>query len=106
MKAQVAAVHPGFRGDAIPAMRLEHRLAGEGNGMKTSATNTTRTGEGRTRAKHNVEFVTVNIRNRNTRAAYARAGAVFLAGVKCRAINALGHVEPVHVATYIEQLQS
>src|SRR5208283_2232803 len=51
-----------------------------------------------------VEFFTVNIRNRNTRAAYARAAAVFLRWCEGQGINRLQNVKPVHVATYIEQL--
>jgi len=51
-----------------------------------------------------VEFFTVNIRNRNTRAAYARAAAVFLRWCEGQGIDALGRVQPVHVAAYIEQL--
>jgi integrase/recombinase XerD len=35
-------------------------------------------GAGKTAARHFLEFFTVNIRNTNTRAAYARAAAVFL----------------------------
>ncbi|HEY6346905.1 MAG TPA: tyrosine-type recombinase/integrase [Bryobacteraceae bacterium] len=52
-----------------------------------------------------VEFFTVNIRNRNTRAAYARAAGAFLRWCEGQGIDALGHVQPVHVAAYIEQLQ-
>jgi len=51
-----------------------------------------------------LEFFTVNIRNRNTRAAYARAAAVFLRWCEGQALGALGRVQPVHVAAYIEQL--
>jgi site-specific recombinase XerD len=51
-----------------------------------------------------LEFFTVNIRNRNTRAAYARAAAAFLRWCEGQGIGALGHVQPVHVAAYIEQL--
>src|SRR5713226_9825772 len=51
-----------------------------------------------------IEFFTVNIRNRNTRAAYARAAAVFLRWCEGQGIDALGRVQPVHVAAYIEQL--
>ncbi len=52
-----------------------------------------------------LEFFTVNIRNRNTRAAYARAAAVFLGWCEGQGIGTLGRVQPVHVAPYIEQLQ-
>ena len=52
-----------------------------------------------------VEFFTVTIRNKNTRAAYARAAAEFLRWCEGQQIGALGHVQPVHVAAYVEQLQ-
>jgi site-specific recombinase XerD len=51
-----------------------------------------------------LEFFTVNIRNPNTRAAYSRAAAEFLGWCEAQGIGALGKVQPVHVATYIEQL--
>src|SRR5208283_4976042 len=51
------------------------------------------------------DFFTVHIRNKNTRAAYARAAAVFLRWCEGQGITALGRVQPVHVAAYIEQLQ-
>src|SRR5665213_1416700 len=51
-----------------------------------------------------VEFFTVNIRNKNTRAAYARAAAVFLRWCEGQGITRLQKVQPVHVAAYIEQL--
>src|SRR5271156_6055820 len=56
-------------------------------------------------ARRFVEFFTVNIRNRNTRAAYARAAAVFLRWCEGQGISGLGNIQPVHVAAYIEQLQ-
>jgi integrase/recombinase XerD len=52
-----------------------------------------------------VEFFTVNIRNRNTRAAYSRAAAVFLNWCEAQGIHNLAAVQPVHVAAYIEGLQ-
>src|ERR1700730_13631971 len=55
-------------------------------------------------ARRFLEFFTVNIRNRNTRAAYARAAAVFLRWCEGQGINALGRVQPVHVAAYVEHL--
>jgi integrase/recombinase XerD len=51
-----------------------------------------------------VEFFTVNIRNRNTRAAYSRGAAVFLNWCDARGLRLAG-VQPVHVAAYIEGLQ-
>jgi integrase/recombinase XerD len=61
-------------------------------------------GQGATRRFR--DFFTVNIRNRNTRAAYARAAAVFLRWCEGQGIAALGEVQPVHAAAYIEELQA
>ncbi len=51
-----------------------------------------------------LEFFTANIRNKNTRAAYARAVAQFLAWCQDRGL-ALRQVEPMLVAAYVERLQ-
>ena len=51
-----------------------------------------------------VEFFTVNIRNKNTRKAYARAAAAFLQWCEAKGIDRLQDVQPVHVAGYVEQL--
>lgn len=56
-------------------------------------------------ARRTLEFFTANIRNANTRKAYARAGVLFARWCQARGIAALKQVEPVHVAAYIEQLQ-
>jgi integrase/recombinase XerD len=55
-----------------------------------------------------VEFFTVNIRNRNTRAAYGQAAGAFLrwCECRCRGIMRIEDVRPVHVAGYIEQMQT
>jgi integrase/recombinase XerD len=55
-------------------------------------------------ARRFLEFFTVNIRNPNTRAAYSRAATEFLRWCEGRGIAALGEVQPVHVAAYIERL--
>jgi site-specific recombinase XerD len=52
-----------------------------------------------------LEFLTVNIRNKNTRMAYARAAAAFLRWCEGQGISELGRLQPVHVAAYIERLQ-
>lgn len=52
-----------------------------------------------------VEFFTVNIRNPNTRAAYGHAAASFAAWCEVRGIVELAHVQPIHIAAYIEGLQ-
>jgi len=53
--------------------------------------------------KRFVEFFTAQIRNANTRVAYYHAVTQFLAWIQPLGLE-LGAVEPVHVATYIEQL--
>lgn len=57
--------------------------------------------EGERTHRRFVEFFTANIRNRNTRAAYMRATADFLAWCDERAL-ALHQIQPVHVAAYVE----
>ena len=51
------------------------------------------------------EFFTANIRNPNTRRAYARAAAEFFDWLEARGVTRITAVESVHVAAYIEQLQ-
>ena len=51
-----------------------------------------------------VEFFTANIRNRNTRRAYAQAVAEFLAWCEDRGVPSITAVQPLHVAGYIEEL--
>jgi site-specific recombinase XerD len=53
-------------------------------------------------AKRFLEFFAANIRNKNTRAAYARAVGQFLAWCEHDGC-ALRDVEPIHVATYVER---
>jgi integrase/recombinase XerD len=62
-------------------------------------------GAGKRAGRRFLEFFTVNIRNKNTRAAYARAAGEFLRWCEGQGISELGRVQPVHVAAYIEQLQ-
>ena len=56
-------------------------------------------------AKRAFEFFAVNIRNPNTRKAYARAAADFAAWCELHGIADVRQVQPVHVAAYIEGLQ-
>jgi site-specific recombinase XerD len=56
-------------------------------------------------ARRFVEFFTANIRNPNTRRAYARAAAQFAAWCEASGLHELQDIEPVHVAAYIETLQ-
>ena len=55
--------------------------------------------------RRTLEFFTANIRNANTRKAYARAATEFAAWCNARGIAELRLVQPVHVAAYIEGLQ-
>jgi site-specific recombinase XerD len=54
-------------------------------------------------ARRFIEFFTATIRNGNTRRAYAKAVNDFLAWCEGHKLT-LSDIEPVHVATYIEQL--
>lgn len=56
-------------------------------------------------ARRAFEFFTVNIRNPNTRKAYARAASDFAAWCALRGVVDVRQVQPVHVAAYIEGLQ-
>ena len=51
-----------------------------------------------------IEFFTANIRNPNTRAAYARAVADFFGWCERHGVGPLSAIQPVHVAAYIEEL--
>ena len=56
-------------------------------------------------AKRVIEFFTANIRNPNTRKAYARAAGDFATWCEGRGLDHLRDVQPIHVAAYIEELQ-
>ena len=51
-----------------------------------------------------IEFFTANIRNPNTRAAYARAVSDFFRWCEGRGLDRLNAVRPVHVAGYVEEI--
>lgn len=51
-----------------------------------------------------LEFFTANIRNKNTRAAYARALRLFCDFLEDRGIQDLARVNPVLIAGYVEKL--
>jgi hypothetical protein len=51
-----------------------------------------------------LEIFTVNIRNKNTRAAYGQAAGAFLGWCEGRDVTRIEDVQPVHVAGYIEEL--
>lgn len=61
-------------------------------------------GAGEKAAWRFLEFFTVNIRNKNTRAAYGQAAGAFLHWCEDRGIARIKDVLPVHVAGYIEEL--
>ena len=61
-------------------------------------------GAGERAAWRFLEFFTVNIRNKNTRAAYGQAAGAFLRWCEGRGITRIEDVQPVHVAGYIEEL--
>jgi integrase/recombinase XerC len=50
------------------------------------------------------EFFAANIRNRNTRRAYAQATREFLAWCESAGVASIAAVQPLHVAAYLEQL--
>jgi integrase/recombinase XerD len=52
-----------------------------------------------------IEFFLANIRNKNTRAAYAQAVGNFFSWCESRGVRDLPQVRPVIIAAYIEQLQ-
>jgi site-specific recombinase XerD len=56
-------------------------------------------------AKRTLEFFTAQIRNPNTRKAYAHSVSEFAAWCALHGLHDLAGIEPVHVAAYIEQLQ-
>lgn len=51
-----------------------------------------------------LEFFAVTIRNPHTRRAYARAAGEFLAWCDARGVTSIAGVQPLHVATWVEQL--
>jgi hypothetical protein len=55
-------------------------------------------------AQRTLEFFTANIRNPNSRNAYAQAVAEIAAWCSENGLQALGAIEPVHVAAHVEQL--
>ena len=57
-------------------------------------------------ARRFLEFFAAQIRNKNTRVAYYRAVCHFFAWVDQHEIGQLADIEPIHVAAYIEVLQT
>ena len=52
-----------------------------------------------------LEFFAANIRNKNTRRAYAQATREFLAWCERARVASIPDVQPLHVAVYIERLR-
>ena len=61
---------------------------------------------GEAAAKRFLEFFAATIRNRNTRTAYLHAVSRFFAWCEHYRLGQLADIEPLHVATYIEAMQS
>jgi site-specific recombinase XerD len=57
-------------------------------------------------ARRFLEFFAAQIRNKNTRMAYYRGACHFFAWVEQHQIGELADIEPIHVAAYIEVLQT
>jgi site-specific recombinase XerD len=53
-----------------------------------------------------LEFFTAQIRNPHTRRAYARAANEFFAWLEAKSVTNIAAIESLHVAAYIEQLQT
>jgi integrase/recombinase XerD len=53
-----------------------------------------------------IEFFTANIRNKNTRTAYAQAIRQFFQWCEARRVRELEQIRPVLIASYIEELQT
>ncbi len=62
------------------------------------------TSEGGNASRRFIEFFTANIRNKNTRLAYAKAVSLFFDWCEGRGLS-LGRLQPTVVAIYIEKLQ-
>lgn len=60
-------------------------------------------GAGEDAIRRFLEYFTADIRNKNTRAAYARAVGQFFAWLDSRGITELRHIEPIVIAAYVEQ---
>jgi site-specific recombinase XerD len=63
-------------------------------------------GAGEHATRRFLEFFAATIRNRNTRMAYYRACCSFFAWLDLNGITELDEIEPIHVAAYIEALQT
>jgi integrase/recombinase XerD len=63
-------------------------------------------GAGEKAAWRFIEFFTANIRNKNTRTAYAQAVTQFFDWCSARKIRELDQVHPVLIAGYIEELSA
>lgn len=62
------------------------------------------TDEGKDATRRFIEFFTAGIRNPNTREAYGRAVRDFFLWCESNGIGPLVDIEPIHIASYIEQM--
>jgi site-specific recombinase XerD len=63
-------------------------------------------GAGEKAVKRFLEFFAATIRNKNTREAYYRAVCTFFSWLERRHVRDLIDIEPLHVAAYVEALQT
>ena len=84
--------HPGLSGEVLPISQAIAQLPALFKPTPAAA-------------KRTLEFFTAQIRNSNTRKAYARSVSEFAAWCASHGLHTLAGIEPVHVAAYIEQLQ-
>ncbi len=96
-----AAKHPEMKNEIVP-VPTRRELARAGFDKLPSAV--LRAGERAT--WRFVEFFVANIRNKNTRAAYAQAIGQFFAWSERRGVLDLKDVRPIVVSGYVEELQA
>src|SRR5580704_7488778 len=87
----------------LPVLRASKPV---GSVRATMAVPATIAGAGEHAARRFLEFFAATIRNRNTRMAYYRAVTEFFAWVERHKIGGLVDIEPLHVAAYVEALQT
>ena len=86
----------------IPAARTPAKARAARRGLVVPAAIA---GAGDAAIRRFLEFFAATIRNKNTRRAYYRAVTDFFAWLEAAGIAAMIDIEPLHVATYIEELQ-
>lgn len=94
-----------MRGEILPAGAGSSRMVATVEGFADLPIPAVIAREGEQAAKRFIEFFTANIRNPNTRAAYARAVWQFLDWTEERRLP-LQNLNPIFVSAYIEGIQS